>query len=581
MKRSESNESLLQQFVDTNFKKDFAFREYQKEVILDILNKYDDDKNGVYLLNAPTGSGKSIIAICVAGVLSYKNKFGYILASDLALQDQYENDIDRLGLKWGCVKGVDNYICDVNFEKHSLGDCKVKNLKSKEVQDLPCYETCGYFSNRRRAINSQVSLLNYSYWLIQRNYVAPRTPEYADEPFPIRNFTICDEGHKITKIVQNHFSPRITEKTRPKLEELRTFVKNEFNKEVSVPGHELKRVISKLHKSENKFEIYKLISEFVGMLESFLKIVNPIKEEIASDYEGVQLPKGLIKGMALFDWVKDLHCKFQDYEEIIDNTNEDVIVKNSSKDGIVFNCIDESYLMGKYFHEQTGFTLIMSATLGGKDKFTKEIDAPKDKVTYYEMPSRFDYTKSPIFLYLKRKMTYNEKEKNFPWVFSTIEKIMEFYKGQRGIIHTGSYENSKRIYEALPGKYRSRLLYYSNSEEKKEVLEEINEKKDGVLIGPSLLEGLNLKDDLSRFQIFVKVPYPSLADKYVSTKMKIDRDWYDWETIVGVQQGLGRSIRTEDDYAITYFLDGSLYNLISRNRSGFTDDFYNRLKYVK
>lgn len=581
MKRTESNESLLQQFVDNNFKSDFEFREYQKEVILDILNKYDEDPKGVYLLNAPTGSGKSIIAICVAGVLSYKSKSGYLLASDLALQNQYENDINRLNLDWGSVKGVDNYICDVNFEKHSLGECKIKNLKNKEIQDLPCYETCGYFSNRNKAIKSQVSLLNYSYWLIQRNYVAPRMPEYAEVPFGVRHFTICDEGHKITKIVQNHFSPRITEKTRPKLEELRTFVKNEFNKDIKVNPDELKRVISKLHKSENKFEIYKLISEFVGMLTRFLIIVEPIKEEIATDYEGVQLPKGLIKGMRLFDWVKDLHCKFEDYEEIINNTNEDVIIKNSNKNGIVFNCIDESYLMGKYFHKQTGFTLIMSATLGGKNKFTKAIDAPAGTVTYYDMPSRFDYTKSPIFLYLKRKMTYREKEKNFPWVFSTIEKIMEFHKNERGIIHTGSYENSKRIYEALPGKYRNRLLHYSDSEEKKQILDEISERNNTVLIGPSLLEGLDLKNDLSRFQIFAKVPFPSLADKYVSEKMKVDKDWYDWETVIGILQGLGRSVRTKDDHAITYFLDGSLYNLISRNRTGFPSDFYDRLKYVK
>ena len=91
-----SNQEILEQFVSLQFGPTFEFRENQLDVIIDILDFYDENPKGLYLLDAPTGSGKSIIAMCVAGALTFKKKEGYILASDLSLQSQYESDIYKL-----------------------------------------------------------------------------------------------------------------------------------------------------------------------------------------------------------------------------------------------------------------------------------------------------------------------------------------------------------------------------------------------------------------------------------------------------------------------------------------------------
>jgi Rad3-related DNA helicase len=112
------------------------------------------------------------------------------------------------------------------------------------------------------------------------------------------------------------------------------------------------------------------------------------------------------------------------------------------------------------------------------------------------------------------------------------------------------------------------------------VLEILKRDKSKVLMGPSILEGLDLKDNISRFQIFAKVPYLSLGDKFVSVKMKINPNWYRQRAIQTILQGLGRSIRHENDYAVTYFLDASLIDLIHSSRRSFPADFYQRLKIV-
>ena len=62
-------------------------------------------------------------------------------------------------------------------------------------------------------------------------------------------------------------------------------------------------------------------------------------------------------------------------------------------------------------------------------------------------------------------------------------------------------------------KHTFRLMDYEGSKQKGDMLELFKKKDDAVLMGPSLLEGLDLKDDISRFQIFFKVDFSSLSKK--------------------------------------------------------------------
>jgi hypothetical protein len=88
----------------------FTFRPQQRDVILEILKAYAADPNGVFLLDCPTGGGKSIIAMLFADFMSHKGNRGYMLASDLALHEQYSKDFRAMQLwNWGQIKGVDNY----------------------------------------------------------------------------------------------------------------------------------------------------------------------------------------------------------------------------------------------------------------------------------------------------------------------------------------------------------------------------------------------------------------------------------------------------------------------------------------
>jgi hypothetical protein len=105
------------------------------------------------------------------------------------------------------------------------------------------------------------------------------------------------------------------------------------------------------------------------------------------------------------------------------------------------------------------------------------------------------------------------------------------------------------------------------------IIEHVNSTKPTVLISPSLYLGLDLKDDLSRFQIITKVPYPDLGDRWINEKRKLSGQWYNWQTGLRLVQGYGRSVRSKDDWAITYVLDSGFGNFVNKNKNILPDWF--------
>ena len=99
-----------------------------------------------------------------------------------------------------------------------------------------------------------------------------------------------------------------------------------------------------------------------------------------------------------------------------------------------------------------------------------------------------------------------------------------------------------------------------------------------VLLSPSMQEGVDLKGDMSRFQILCKIPYPYLGDKLVRKRMNKWSWWYPLQTAKAIVQSVGRSIRTNDDEAITYILDADWERFYNKNKDIFPPDFKSCIK---
>jgi Rad3-related DNA helicase len=105
-----------------------------------------------------------------------------------------------------------------------------------------------------------------------------------------------------------------------------------------------------------------------------------------------------------------------------------------------------------------------------------------------------------------------------------------------------------------------------------------NSTKPTVLISPSLHTGLDLKNELSRFQIITKVPYPNKGDRWTNAKRQTDQEWYYWQTALKLIQAYGRSIRSNEDWAKTYVLDSAFGYFIKKNKNILPDWFTQAIK---
>lgn len=558
------------------FGKDFSFRRGQREVITAVVTAYHEDPEGTLVIDAPTGTGKSLIAMWSSYILKEMGLRGYLITSDLTLQDQYESDIHKLGLRWPSIRGVDNYECTVNGLPFSLGDCKLRGIGYEQAEKLECYGQCEYLNNRRRAIDQPVALFNYSYWLIQRNYVEDRMLiEGKTVPFEQRDFVFFDEAHKVDEIVQNHFSPRIDMSVVDRFSVANRFIeRHNIGTEVATIGN-VKSIVHRLMTVRTKADLFKEMQNFRGIAKIYRKAATVAKGLANKRYKNQPMPRDWQAAMTTFDRLKDVYCKFDDYVDLIKEVGLEAMVIDQTDEEAKFMCVEEQAMIQKYLHKKAGFKVFMSATIGDPKSYVKIMGIKNAK--FIRMDNTFNYDKSPVVFINRHKLSMREKEASLPEVVKILDQILSKHKGQRGIIHSGSYAFSKYIYEH--SKNAKRIIDYADSKSKKDALRNFKESDDKILMGPSILEGLDLKDDVSRFQVFFKVPYPSLGDPLIKAKTEYSNEWYDWKTGISIMQGVGRSVRSEDDWAVTYVLDACFRSLI--NKQGFfPPSFKERIKTI-
>lgn len=567
---------------------DFKFRPKQLETIVKImwawLRGKDDNALDItrdVILDAPTGSGKSFIAMTIAGVLSeYFGKRGYILISDLSLLKQYEDDITRYLPEWGVIRGQQTYNCIVNGLNFKAGVCHLQGINgSGEISEKfsECAPYCEYLVNRAKAIKAKVTLCTYTNWLLQQNYVKPKfLLRGLDVPFDDRDFVICDEAHKLVSIVQNHFSPRIGKQDEPKIFNVIDHSNYSDKQELKNSITSIRSAISSEPSGEKLLEY---LETYLKHLVSINKLAEFVKKNIGTASETRRLTKDERSLIYDCDFVTDHFCKFDDYIPIIRSIGVKYMVKNDGDSGsISFNNLNESHLMHKVFHGNAKRKLYMSATIGDPAAFAR--DAAFTDYEYVKLPSVFDYTNSPIFYVSEYKMSYKEKEQNFPVIIKMIERILSMYPDKRGIIQTGSYSFAKQLHDNIDSTLRKRLLMYDDSTGKRDNLDVYRYSDNKVLVGPSLIEGLSLDDDLCRFQIIMKIPYPSLSDKFIAAKRNFNPAWYSDTTGISILQGIGRGVRNEHDWCVTFILDACFSNLLSMSRNMFSDDFIKRVQVI-
>lgn len=234
--------------------------------------------------------------------------------------------------------------------------------------------------------------------------------------------------------------------------------------------------------------------------------------------------------------------------------------------------------------------LIMSATILDHISFCNSIGLLPNDVKFIRLESDFPVSNRPIHSLRIHHLNYHNIQESEvrAKIAKSIDELMNVHKNHKGIIHTTSYAQNNFIIKNLSEQNADRLIPTDPSIPREEiVMKHINSSEPTVLISPSLYMGVDLKDDLSRFQIITKVPYPPLGDKWIEAKKNSFGDemegdkWYAWQTALRLVQAYGRSIRSSKDWATTYVLDSNFDIFIKKNIHLFPTWFLSAIQFKK
>ncbi len=634
-----------------DFLKNFPFstkRDKQTHVLNEICAGFASDYKYI-LLEAPTGFGKSPVAIAIALTLGSS----YICTSTKDLQTQYSRDFPYLKV----AKGMSNFPCLVKEDFINNGTYRCGVCVSDDVNE--CYHTtveygpcisnesfkdsgCKYrtFSKDYKISNKGTTIenvfidydttnyyqKNYSQWLHLENLRDQRREwrpcEYFDQlnaaltsshsifnysnflallpnkkVLPPRKLLVLDEGHLLeTEIVKyrgvsiskkrwKRYIPNLKmidycyddiEKWIDFLIELETNMLGLIGNSQMVESLSISRRVkynwinnmtSKL-KSKNKKRV-------VGASEIFES-----DEQIAEKYdENISKRSSSIGEELAVEAIRDTEKLTRAINNILSNT-KNWIVSEIRKENyeivrIELKPLDPASYCKDIFEKCTK-TLIMSATILDSKEFCRNVGLRYDDVKFIQVDSEFPLQNRPIYPMSIAYLNFNnlQLQKVKTNISRAIDNLMTLHRNHKGIIHTTSYEQLNFIKANISQTNIRRLLVTDPEIQRDDVIaEHTNSLKPTVLISPSLHMGLDLKDDLSRFQIITKVPYPNKSDRWTDAKRKLDEEWYYWQTALKLIQGYGRSIRSKEDWAKTYVLDSAFGYFVRKNRNILPDWF--------
>lgn len=508
---------------------------------------FDAFKRGkkIVAIEGPTGSGKSLIGVTLSSLFPSS----FYLVPLKALQDQIWSDFGEVE-GTAIFKGKANYLCTQYTDYPTSVEAAPCQGWNGADERKHCRENnlCPYYSAMEKASKSKLTLLNFTLFLAWMRL----KEKHPSPPIQKRFLHIVDEAHKIESFVRDFLTINFSE---VRLQE--NFGLGGF------PDY----------LDENSSE-----EDFVGFLRKMKMMNDRVLEVMRKKYwcdSNDQLRVKASESRELKD-IAQYHLSLDEKLEYFLKDTENYAFGferrwHSHVKDMVRYIVVKPLKPGAYIRENVlgEYTLLLSATLP-KQKILS-MGFSEDEIEYIDMPSTFPAENRPIIFKNLGTMNQRTIESLYPVMTENVVKIMRKNSSHKGIIHAPSYRVAEvleqSIRKACPDSGLRLLLQSRDTGGAMKALKQHQElDHPTVLLSPGMKEGIDLKDDLSRFQIILKCPYPSLGDPVVKKLSELDYLWYVTETLIDFFQMYGRSVRSETDWAETYVFDNHLRALIVKHK---------------
>lgn len=487
------------------------------------------------ILESPVGTGKSHCGLAYSHYLTStdeaeddegearpKGGSSYILTPQIVLQQQYEDSFSEIpGMSIASFYGKSNYTCRENNTTCDIGS----------MVGTKC-AGCPFVSAKIAAKNARNTVLNYKLGLLLFDF---------NSSFKRRELIVCDEAHTL----EHH----LVEFDALKVTEWRC-------KQYKVPF----KVQKNIHNALDWIR-----DEYLPHLQPIVRSLEMESEEIkdrATDGRKLTGPeiKKLREYDALSEHVDEVGVMASRDPTYIDEN----FVLVHEPISFQFKRLYGSYTFNRLVKPMANKFLFMSSTILNKDGFCKDLGIDPTETAFLSLDSDFPKENRPVYYIPTTKMNAKwklpENSVGRSVMLKAIKSALEIHKDDTGIIHTGNFEIAKWLVENLDGRIPHQIYHHNpeSGDDRNSIIEAFTtDVKPRILISPSSTEGLDLKEDLGRFAIFVKIPFLNLGDSWVKKRMEISNEWYQRQALINIIQGGGRVVRSKDDWGKVYILDSS------------------------
>ena len=495
-----------------------------RDIQRDILGQLLRDRPRVALVEAPTGIGKSAVAVAYGHALLQDHERSQlpddvwpqsvVLTATISLQQQYEADFLAMQL----VKGRGHYDCLANGLSAAEGVCTI-------YKDAECESP--YYEVRSRARMSDRVVANYALYLNElfhgQGFLGSKKR---------RALLVCDEAHRL-------------------LDQLTEFEKRKLDAGLA---------------SELGFKVAGWESmgrASVWAQENLTLIQDRLMMAVTQGDKSARQWLTLFRQASAMATVPDTFICLKTGPMV-----EAAPLWPRQSADVLFRSAEHILLQSATMYG--GHLLAELLGLNPIEKQGEQEDVPYN---YYAAPSPFNPNRWPV--HFRPVVDLNARSTDEEWgrMSEVVHEYVHNFHQTKGVIHITAANQVDRSLAAVrrclgcehrvlapqPGLPRAHLLsQYRNS-------------ANGTwLCHYSVGEGESFDDDSARIQLIVKTPFPDLSDRLIKLRSEdstIGKKLYAGMTLAKVGQIAGRVMRHPKDYGETIILDGTFRRLWSWHKT--------------
>lgn len=586
----------------------FEPRSSQREMAIATSDIFDG--GGVLLAEAGTGTGKTL-AYLVPAILSRERVL--VSTGTKNLQDQiYEKDLpalrDALDVSFTAtyMKGRGNYLCLHRFDSLRQSDeprsavdlAYVETISqwagqtetgdSSEIEDLPdnlslwkdisassencigtdcpLYDECFVTRMRRRALESDIVIVNHHLLCADASV---RQNAYG-EVIPACGYAIIDEAHQLEDVATQYFGVTVS---NYRLDEIARDVHRVVGVDSTLDvrsADELHRLADRTAESARGFfgavlslapgtgrhRIAASTLERMPETEGFLATL----AELAGALE--QVPKTSEDVAALARRAGELQAQLTLLVAASDPAFVYFVERRANGVFLRASPIDVSAIVRETILQRHQGTILTSATLTVDTSFDyiKQRLGLNDSLDI-RLASEFDY-KTQTVLYLPRRMP-DPRDERFPSAFAReLTQLLAATQGRAFVLFT-SYANLRAVHALVADRLEFPLLVQGNAP-RSVLLREFRTTPNSVLLATaSFWQGVDVIGDTLSCVVIDKLPFASPGDPITAARMETTaarggdpfQEYQVPLAILSLLQGLGRLIRHRNDRGVLALFD--------------------------